>query len=246
MSALVLRADTDGLATLTLNRPDKMNALSIDLFIELRAHIDRIAEQIETVGLVILRGAGKNFSAGNDLAAIAAGRLPPKPHFQAETIDRLANLPQPVIAAVHGHCLTGALELALAADFIVAAASAKFADTHGKFSLTPIWGMSQRLPRRVGQAKAREISYTGRFYAGQEAAAMGLATQCIQDASFDDELEALARQILAQSWFTHRANKRLFNATDGLPLSAGLAHEIFRTEGRGPDMHARIEAFGRK
>jgi len=246
MPDLVLRKDEDGLATLTLNRPDKMNALSIDLFIELRAHIDAIARQIETIGLVILRGAGKNFSAGNDLAAIAAGSLPPKPNFQAETIDRLANLPQPVIAAIHGHCLTGALELALAADFIIAAASAKFADTHARFSLTPVWGMSQRLPRRVGQAKAREISYTGRVYSGQEAAAMGLATQCIPDAIFDTELATLARQILANSWFTHRANKRLLNATDGLPLSAGLAHEIFRTEGRGPDMQARIEAFGRK
>jgi enoyl-CoA hydratase/carnithine racemase len=246
MPELVLRMDEDGLATLTLNRPDKMNALSIDLFIELRAHIDAIAQQTETIGLVILRGAGKNFSAGNDLAAIAAGRPPPKPNFQAETIDRLANLPQPVIAAIHGHCLTGALELALAADFIIAAASAKFADTHAKFSLTPVWGMSQRLPRRVGQAKAREISYTGRFFSGQEAATMGLATQCIPDAAFETELETLARQILANSWFTHRANKRLLNATDGLPLSAGLAHEIFRTEGRGPDMQARLEAFGKK
>jgi enoyl-CoA hydratase/carnithine racemase len=106
--------------------------------------------------------------------------------------------------------------------------------------------MSQRLPRRVGQAKAREISYTGRFYSGQEAATMGLATQCIPDAGFETEMNTLARKILANSWFTHRANKRLLNATDGLPLSAGLAHEIFRTEGRGPDMQARIEAFGKK
>jgi len=246
MSALVLREDRDGLTTLTLNRPDKMNALSIELFIELRAHIDQIAEQTETTGLVILRGAGAHFSAGNDLAAIAAGRLPPKPHFQAETIDRLANLPQPVIAAVTGYCLTGGLELALAADFIIAASSAKFADTHARFSLTPVWGMSQRLPRRVGQAKAREISYSSRTYTGQEAAAMGLATSCVPDAEFNTALETLGRQILANSWFTHRANKRLFNATEGLPLSAGLAHEIFRTDGRGPDMQARIEAFARK
>jgi enoyl-CoA hydratase/carnithine racemase len=246
MAGLVLREDKEGLATITLNRPDKMNALSVELFVELRAHIDALAQQTDTIGLVILRGAGRSFSAGNDLAAIAAGQQPPKPNFQAETIDRLANLPQPVIAAIHGHCLTGALELALAADFIIAAESAKFADTHAKFSLTPVWGMSQRLPRRVGQAKAREFSYTGRFYSGQEAAAMGLANHCIADALFEAELESLARQILANSWFTHRANKRLFNATDGLPLSAGLAHEIFRTEGRGPDMQMRIEAFGRK
>jgi enoyl-CoA hydratase/carnithine racemase len=223
-----------------------MNALSIDLFVELRAHIELIGQQTDSVGLVVLRGSGGNFSAGNDLAGIAEGRLPPKPHFQAETIDRLANLPQPVIAAVQGYCVTGALELALAADFIVAADSAKFADTHAKFALTPVWGMTQRLPRRVGQAKAREISFTGRVYSGREATAMGLATQCIPDAEFETTLESLARQILKNSWFTHRANKRLFNATDGLPLSAGLAHEIFRNEGRGPDMQARIAAFRKK
>ena len=125
-------------------------------------------------------------------------------------------------------------------DLIVAAESAKFADTHARWALTPIWGMSQRLPRRVGPAKAREMMLTCRTYSGAEAAAMGLANVCIPDDLFDKELRALADSILANSWFSHRANKRLLIETDGLPLGAGLAHEVYRNPGVGPG-HARAD-----
>ncbi|HZZ36623.1 MAG TPA: enoyl-CoA hydratase/isomerase family protein [Caulobacteraceae bacterium] len=246
MSDLVLRADADGLATLTLNRPDKLNALNLELFAALEAHVTDIERQTDQVGVVIVRGAGRCFSAGHDLGDIAAGERPPRPNFQASIIERLANLPQVVISAVHGHCYTGALELALAGDLIVASAAARFADTHARFALTPVWGLSQRLPRRVGTYKAREMMFTCKTYSGQEAAAMGLANVCFSDETFEAELEALARSILANSWFSHRANKRLLTGTDGLPLAAGLAHEVFRGEGRGPDMEERIAGFARR
>src|SRR5437016_2734038 len=157
MTNLVLRHDRNGAATLTLNRPDKLNALNVELFVELDAHVTRIATETETVGLVIVRGAGRCFSAGHDLGDIATGEPLPRPNFQSHVIEKLAGLPQPVISAVHGHCYTGALELALAGDLIIAAEGAKFADTHAKWALTPVWGMSQRLPRRVGRAKATEM-----------------------------------------------------------------------------------------
>ncbi len=243
MPGTVLREDKDGLATLSLNRPDKLNALNVEMFVELRAHIDQIASQTDRVGLVVVRGAGKCFSAGHDLNDIAAGERPPRPNFQSETIERLANLPQPVISAVHGHCYTGALELALAGDLIFATQGAKFADTHARWALTPIWGMSQRLPRRVGPARAREMMLTCRTYSGAEALAMGLANYCVPDDRFDPELRALADTILANSWFSHRANKRLLMDTDGMPLGAGLAHEVYRHPGVGPDMRERISAF---
>ncbi|WP_432239995.1 enoyl-CoA hydratase/isomerase family protein [Herbaspirillum robiniae] len=246
MSALVLREDRDGLCTLTLNRPDKMNALTVQMFLELHDHVAALEQQTESIGAVLLRGAGRCFSAGNDLHDIAAGRPLPMPYLQARTIDRLARLPQPVITAVHAHCYTGALELALAGDIIVASASAKFADTHAKWALTPLWGMSQRLPRRVGQARAREIMLLGRTYSGVQAAGMGLANFCYPDTEFDAQVQALARELLAGSWFSHRANKRLLLETDGLPLDAGLAHEVFRNAGKGPDMQERIAAFGKK
>jgi enoyl-CoA hydratase/carnithine racemase len=241
--SLVLRTDRDGVATLTLNRPEKLNALSVQLFQALGQHAEQIARQIDTVGLVIVRGAGRCFSAGHDLGDLVEGETPPRPNFQAEMIERLANLPQPVISAVHGHCYTGALELALAGDLIVAAESARFVDTHAKWSLTPIWGLSQRLPRRIGLAKAREMMLTCRTYGGREALAMGLANFCFPDGAFEDELSALTAGMLRNSWFSLRANKRLLVETDGLPLAAGLSYEIHRTEGVGPDMQARIDAF---
>jgi enoyl-CoA hydratase len=247
MGDLVIREDRNGAATLFINRPEKLNALNIDLFAMLEAHVDTIVSQIETVGLVIVRGAGRCFSAGNDLSDIAAGRSLPRPNFQGQIIEKLANLPQPVISAVHGHCYTGGLELALAGDIIFASEGAKFADTHGKWSMAPVWGMSQRLPRRVGTYKAREMMFTSKTYSGAEAAAMGLANFCVSDEAFDAELDALAASILANSWFSHRANKKLLVETDGLTLSEGLAHEVYRGLGRGPDMEERIAGgFGSK
>ncbi|WDZ95598.1 enoyl-CoA hydratase/isomerase family protein [Herbaspirillum sp. WKF16] len=246
MSALVVREDRNGLCTLTLNRPEKMNALTVQMFLELHEHVTALEQQGETVGAVLLRGAGRCFSAGNDLRDLAAGQPLPVPHLQARTIDRLARLPQPVIVAVHGHCYTGALELALAGDLIVASHSARFADTHAKWALTPLWGMSQRLPRRVGAARAKEIMLLGRTYTGVQAAELGLANFCYSDEAFEAQVEALARELLAGSWFSHRANKRLLLETDGLPLEAGLAHEVFRNAGKGPDMQERIAAFGKK
>ena len=246
MGDLVLRNDENGLCSLTLNRPEKLNALNVRIFIELRSHVDDLEKKFDTIGCVVLKGSGRCFSAGHDLKDIEAGEHPPTPNFQAETIKCLANLPQPVISAVHGHCYTGALELALAGDIIVAAESALFADTHARWALTPVWGMSQRLPRRIGVAKAKEMMFTAKTYTAEEAVAMGLANMCVPDESFEEEIEALARSILENSWFSNRANKRLFENTDGMSIGDGLRYEIENNEGRGPDMKERISAFGKK
>ena len=99
MTDLVLRSDQDGAATLSLNRPDKLNALNVEVFAELERHVDDLERQTDTIGVVILRGAGRCFSAGHDLGDISTGEVLPKPHFQSTVIERLANLPQPVITA---------------------------------------------------------------------------------------------------------------------------------------------------
>jgi enoyl-CoA hydratase/carnithine racemase len=241
---LVLRSDKGGVAQLTLNRPDKLNALNVALFEALEAHVADLERA--PAGVVVVRGAGRCFSAGHDLGDIATGERLPRPNYQSHVIERLADLPVPVISAVHGHCYTGALELALVGDIILAAESAKFADTHAKWALTPVWGLSQRLPRRIGTYKAREMMFTCRTYSGRAAEAMGLANACVPDAEFEAALEALAAEILANSSFSHAANKRLLLHTDGLPIDAGLAHEVYHGEGRGPDMETRIAAFTRK
>ena len=243
MTQSVLREDKDGLAILTINRPDKLNSLNVPVFEALEAHVIALAGQTDSIGCVVLRGAGRCFSAGHDLGDIAAGEKLPRPNFQSHVIEALSGLPQPVITAVHSHCYTGALELALAGDIILASQNAKFGDTHAKWALTPVWGLSQRLPRRVGSAKAYEMMFTCATYSGEQAAAMGLANAVYPDETFTADVEAFCRAILANSAFSHRANKRLMRQTDGLPLPAGLAHEIYRGEGRGPDMEARIAAF---
>jgi enoyl-CoA hydratase len=246
MTLLVQRSDAGGIATLTLNRPDKLNALNVALFAELSGHVTAIRSQPDGIGLVVLRGAGRCFSAGHDLTDLETGEQLPSPNFQADVIESLANLPQPVIMAVHGHCYTGALELALAGDLIFAAESARFADTHAKWSLVPVWGLSQRLPRRVGAYKARQMMMTCSTYTGREAQAMGLAEFCVEDARFEEQLAALAAQVLANSWHSHRAIKRLLLETDGQALGAGLAQEVYRSAGFGSDFKDRIAKFLRK
>ena len=242
MNDLVRRDDFDGWAQLTLNRPDKLNALTVGVFAELRRHVIALKTD-ENVRCVVLRGAGKCFSAGHDLADIAEGEAPPSRGWHSETLRLMERLPMPVVAAVHGHCYTGALEVALACDFIVAADDARFGDTHAKWALTPIWGMSQRLPRRVGIATAKRLMFTADMIDAAEAARIGLAEYVVPRASFDDEIAALAGRIIANSAFSHRANKHLLEATDAGPLDAGLIWEVMENEGVGPDMHARIAAF---
>lgn len=238
----VTRTDKDGLAILTLNRPDKLNALTVEMFEALRRHVLDLYKD-ESIGCVVLRGAGKCFSAGHDLADISKGEKVPTRGWHSETLRLLERLPKPVIAAVHGHCYTGALEVALAADFILAAESAKFADTHAKWALTPIWGMSQRLPRRVGIATAKRLMFTAETVKAADALRMGLAEMVVPDAEFEQAIEQLAAQILANSPFSHAANKRLLEATDARDMDSGLQWEILNNEGVGPDMQARIGAF---
>jgi enoyl-CoA hydratase len=242
MTGLVLREDRDGWTLLTLNRPDKLNALTVAMFKELRGHIAEVRTD-DAVGCVVLRGAGSCFSAGHDLADIAAGEEVPSRGWHSETLRLMEKLPKPVIAAVHGHCYTGALEVALACDFIIAADSARFGDTHARWALTPVWGMSQRLPRRVGVATAKRLMFTADMIDAAEAVRIGLAEYAVPAERFEAEIEALAARITANSGFSHRANKRLLEATDGGPLDAGLQWEVMESEGRGPDMRERIAAF---
>lgn len=243
MNELVLLERRGAIALLTLNRPDKRNALNLALWGELDTHLNAIEAAGEEIGVVVLRAAGSVFCAGNDLKE--RGAEAPRANYQAGIVTRLANLPQPVIVAVQGGCFTGGLELALAGDIILAGESASFADTHGQFALVPIWGMSQRLPRRVGQWKAREMSLTALPVSGAEAARIGLANQCVPDAELAALTLRMAEAIAAQSRHSVLAYKALYRAQADLPLDAGLAYEVFNTAGVGPDFAERVSGrFG--
>jgi len=224
MDALVLREDAaGGIVWLTLNRPDKLNALSPALFETLAGHLDAL-ERDESARCVVLRGAGRAFCAGADLDALRAGVVTADPDMRSRTVARLGALPQPVLAVVHGYCFTGGLELALAADLILASENAVFCDTHARLGLLPRWGMSARLPRRVGAARARRITFTAERIGGPEALAIGLCDWVEPQ----ETLMARAHQIAGELALTGPAAARirtLYDAAADLDLSEALSLE---------------------
>jgi enoyl-CoA hydratase/carnithine racemase len=241
MSERITRHDADGLCTLTLDRPDKLNALDTRAFEELDAHLAALEGEVGRIGCVVLCGAGRGFCAGADLEAM--GKAPVPPRFKPGVIERLGRLPQPVIAAVHGVCYTGGLELALACDFILADAGARFADTHGKWGLVAAWGLSQRLPRRIGVPAAKRLMMTAQAIDAEAALAIGLIDQLAPPGELDALVAGFAADLLANSWHTNFAVKRLIRETDGLSLGDGLAHEHYRYPGNAPDHEARVTRF---
>jgi len=192
MSDLVLRTDDGGIAFLTLNRPDALNALSPNVFVELRAHIDSIASSLDTVGCVVLRGAGRSFCAGNDLKAIMAGERAPEPHFQAETLQAIEDLPQPVIASVQGHCLGGGCELMMLCDLAVAADDAVFGEPEIRFSNV---GPGLVMPFVIGLRRARELLYLGDSIDAKTALSYGMVNRVVPRARLQEETMKLARRI---------------------------------------------------
>lgn len=244
MSEAITRHDVDGVCTLTLNRPDKLNALDTGTFETLDAHLAALENNGAQTGCVILRGEGKAFCAGADLNALGAAMERPAT-YKPGVIERLARLRLPVIAAVHGVCFTGGLELALACDFIVADTTARFADTHGKWGLVGAWGMSQRLPRRIGLSAARRMMLTSREVGAIEAKEIGLIDLLAPAGELGAVLKGFVAEILANSWFTNAATKQLLIETDGMSLAEGLAHEHYRYPGWAPDYRERIAAFRR-
>jgi len=264
---LVIRNDADGVSTLTLNRPEKLNALTLPMFAELRHHVDALTND-DSIGCVILTGRGRSFCAGNDLGGIAAAQETASssdsdatsvatdspsdkpewrgnPHFQAETIDALEALPKPTIAKIRGHCFTGGLELALGCDLLVTAESAQLGDTHGQWGLVASWGMTVRLPERVGVARAKELMFTARRITGLRAATIGLASSAVADAELDDAVAALAAEIVANSWDTSRFDKAIMSDTANMARPDALTYERSNPYGRPRDMAERLNRGGR-
>jgi enoyl-CoA hydratase len=195
---------------------------------------------------VVLTGAGRSFCSGHDLGSIASGEAAPSRHFEAETIDQLERLPQPTIAKIRGHCLTGGLELALACDLLVAASSARLGDTHGQWGLVPGWGMSVRLPERVGPSTAKELTFTSRQLDGATAASIGLVDRSAPDDDLDSVVEELAREIVANSAGTNRICKSLLAMRGSMGRDAALAFERAMPFGRPTDTRERMSRFTRR
>lgn len=241
MSDRIMREDANGCCTLWLNRPDKLNALDTETFEALEAHLVTL-EADDSIGCVVLRGMGKHFCAGADIGNINSALG----HYKPGVIAYLRQLLKPTVAAVHGVCFTGALELALGCDFIIADATARFADTHGKWGLVGAWGMTQRLPRRISPSAAKSMMLTSRTVGAEEAKALGLIDALAPEGELDALVQRFTGEILANSWFTNAETKRMLLATEGMTLAQGLAHEFERHPGFAPDYQQRIERFTKK
>lgn len=245
MSEFVKVDVQDRVCTIALDRPEVMNALNHQVFLELKQAIEKIAVD-DDIGCVILKGEGRAFSAGHDLNDIAGGDELEHADFEATTLEALAALAKPVIAQVHGYCFTGALELALAADLIFLSDSGKLADTHSKWGLSPVWGMTQRLPRRVGVARAKDMMFSSRMIASQEALRIGLVDRVVADDQLSDEVMSYAQSVVKNSSDSHRVCKSILEATDGLRIHDGLDYEYTNSPGACADMQERVARFTHK
>lgn len=244
MNDRVLRRDEGEVCVLTLNRPESLNALDTATFEALDAHFFDLEAQADTIGCVVLRGSGRAFCAGADLKAMAGVTVDPR--FKPGIVERLANLPQPVIAAVHGVCYTGGLEMALACDMIMADTTARFADTHGKWGLIGAWGMSQRLPRRIGPSAAKRMMFSAQPVDGVEAHRLGLVDMLAEAGGLDAMVMDFAAQVATNSRYTNLYVKRALAATEGMSIGAALQWEAENYPGRSPDHNERIARFAKK
>ena len=196
MSETVLTTERDdAIAVVTLNRPDQMNALSTELRFAIGAAFSEL-EADPDVHAVVVTGAGRAFCAGMDLKELSSGGegvsgFELSVAGQAEMREGIEGFAGPVIAAVNGACATAGFELALACDLILASENARFLDTHARVGMLPGWGLSQRLPRLIGIARAKELSLSGNALDAAQAYAWGLANRVLPP----DELVPAARAL---------------------------------------------------
>jgi len=210
-----IELETGGpIARLTLNRPDQLNALSPTLIDECIAATQQVMAD-SAVRVMIVSGKGRAFSAGVDLKASGAHAHDPEARrrFSAQArylIHLLETMPQITVAKIDGYCFTGGLELALGCDLLVCSDRSVFCDTHAKLGFKSGWGLSQRVVRRIGVQRAKEMSYTARRIPADEAARIGLVLDSVPAEQLDARVETLAEQMIANSAGSLAAYKDLY------------------------------------
>ena len=240
----------DGVARITINRPAVMNAITPTLLAEMKAAVQEAGKDSE-VKVIVLTGAGRAFSAGVDLIALGdrkldRGKVGPILDDPARAlIEAIQDVPKVVIAMVNGFCITGAMEIVLGCDLIVAAEEAKFGDTHARWGLRPTWGMSQRLPRTVGMLKAKELSFTADLITGKEAQQLGLVNMAVPADKLEETVQELIKKLMANSEASLAAYKCLYNKGAKETLQKGLELEA-RIEFDIKDTEERLAKFRKK
>jgi len=233
---VLLIEKSEGIATVTLNRPQAMNALSR----ELRGAIVRAFDGLRSdaaIGVVILTGAGRAFCAGLDLKELGSVASPSEAESAvagADVVKALTTFDRPVIGAINGFAITGGFELALACDVLIASTSARFADTHARVGVMPGWGLSQKLSRTIGIYRAKELSLTGNYLSAEQAEAWGLVNRVVAPDELLPTCRRLAQDMLSCVPEVMRGYKRAIDEGYALSLADGL-----KVESKAAAAHAR-------
>ena len=238
----------DHIATVTLNRPEAMNAINAEMLSELATAFGE-AEANEKVRCIIVTGSEKAFAAGADVSEMAERTFAEMfgGDYLAEDADRIARCRKPVIAAVQGYALGGGCELAMMCDFIIAADTAKFGQPEVNLGIVAGLGGTQRLTRAVGKSKSMEMHLTGRFMDAEEAERSGLVSRVVPARKLMDEAKAAANRIAEKSLLTVLAVKEAVNRSQETSLREGTLHErrlfnaLFATEDQAEGMSAFID-----
>lgn len=245
-SPVLYRAD-EGIAYLTLNRPEARNALSRALLDALTASFERAARD-ESVRVVILTGAGKAFCAGVDLkesGAMSGERV--EPGERPACWRAMEACRKPILGAINGAAITGGFELALACDLLIASSEARFADTHARVGVIPGAGLSQRLSRAVGIYRAKYLSLTGNFLTAQQAFDWGLVSHVVAPDALDETARAIARDMLSVMPHMLEPYKALIDEGFARDFDAAMSLESTRSQAHIAAMGAwqsAREAFG--
>ena len=231
MSDLVLSSRAGRVLTLTLNRPNKRNALGAHLVEALKAALADAASD-ENVRVVVLTGAGRVFSAGADLAALerlqtasAEANLADSQHL-ADLFEAIYRHPKPIIARVNGHAIAGGCGLAAVCDFALVSDRAKLGFTEVRIGFVPAI-VSVFVLRKLGETAARDLMLRGHLISAAEAASVGLVTRAVSEADLDDEVGALAQELASETSASAVAlTKRLLADVPGMGFGEALSHAV--------------------
>ncbi|MFO7965674.1 MAG: enoyl-CoA hydratase [Desulfobacterales bacterium] len=234
---VILVEKIDRVATVTLNRPDVMNALSSELRIAIEDTFEDLKND-RSIGVVILTGAGRAFCAGLDLKELSAGKgmigdVASKRESKVNLATPLKRFGRPIIGAINGVAVTGGFELALACDILIASTEARFADTHARVGILPGSELSQKLSRLIGIYRAKEVSLTGNFIGAQQAVEWGLVNRVVPPDQVLPACRALANDILSCPDDMVEKYKKLID--DGFHMTFGEGLEL--------ELKANIEHF---
>ncbi|MGN2425568.1 2-(1,2-epoxy-1,2-dihydrophenyl)acetyl-CoA isomerase PaaG [Klebsiella electrica] len=251
MDAFILSEVEQGVMTMTLNRPDRLNSFNDLMHQQLAACLTQ-AERDENVRCLLITGAGRGFCAGQDLNDRNVDPSGPSPdlglsveRFYNPLVRRLAALPKPVIAAVNGVAAGAGATLALGCDIVLAARSANFVMAFSKLGLVPDCGGSWFLPRVAGRARAMGLALLGEKLSAEQAAQWGIIWQVVADAELADTSRQLARHLAAQPTFGLGLIKKALQAaeTNGLDAQLDLERDYQRLAGRSDDYREGVSAF---